>query len=153
MDKSVLESFVNNLKSVGVEKYSIRYEDCNRFTEHGSESGRIFLKSDYALILETRTNYGSDKGALGVTAVPYEEISDASSFDLTTKEIIDFLTAEGIDLDEDLKKFISAHGAKVAIRPGTAGYGVPVDKDGKPILNNSFPNVTAGANPEFKVKK
>ena len=145
MDKSVIESFINNLKSAGVEKFMIRCEGGNRFAEHNTDSSRIFLQGDYALVLETKNNYGSDTGAFNVKAVPYDNIDDVTSFDLTTKEILDFLSAEGVTVDEDLKKFISTHGARVSVKPGSGNFGVPVDKDGKPILpNNKFPRVTQG---------
>ncbi len=144
MDKSVLESFISNLKAANIDGYMIRFEGGNRLVEDNTESCRLFLQGDYVIAVETKNNYGSDKGAFNVMCIPYDNIDHAGSMELTTKQILDFLAAEGIEVDEDLKKFISAHGARVAIQPGSAGYGVPVDKDGKPILPNGMPRVTSG---------
>ena len=111
----------------------------------GTESCRLFLQNDYVLGLETKNNYGADKAAFNIKVIPYDNIDNAASMDLTTKETLDFLAAEGISLDEDIKNFISSHGARIQIQPGTAGYGIPVDEEGNPILaNNKLPKVTTG---------
>lgn len=144
MEKSVLESFINNLKAANIEGYMLRFEGGNRLAEEGTESCRIFLQGDYALALETKNNYGSDKGAFNVMCIPYDNIDHAGSMELSTQQILDFLSAEGIELTDELKKFVASHGARVAIRPGSAGYGEPVDKDGKPILQNGMPRITTG---------
>lgn len=145
MDKSVIDSFVQKLKNAGIEKYMLRIEGGNRVLEHGTDSTRIFLQGDYVLGLETKNNYGSDKAAFNVKVVPYENVDNAASMDLTTKETLDFLDAEGITLDDELKEFISSHGARIALQPGNTGHGVPVDEEGNPILsNNKLPKVTTG---------
>ena len=145
MEKSVLTSFINKLKDAGIEKYMLRIEGGNRTIEHGTDSCRLFFLGEYVLGLETKNNYGADKAAFNVKVVPYENVDNAASMDLTTKETLDFLAAEGIDLDEDTENFIKSHGARIQIQPGNAGYGVPVDEDGNPILaNNKLPKVTTG---------
>lgn len=144
MEKSVLESFINNLKAANIEGFMLRFEGGNRLVEDNTESCRVFLQNGYVLAIETKNNYGSDKGAFNVKAIPYENIDDAASLDLTTQQILDFISAEGIELTDELKKFVASHGARVAINPGYAGYGEPVDKEGKPILQNGMPRITTG---------
>lgn len=145
MEKVELEKFINNLAAANVNNYSIRYEGGNRFSSSNSESSRIRLTDEYAIVAETDSNYGSKSTLFTVKAVPYGNIDDASAYDLTTKQLIDFLNAEGV-LDDDLKQFVGSNGNRVLLKPGHGGYGEIQDKDGNPIIDSNLPGrVTTGS--------
>lgn len=145
MEKAELQKFINNLATANIDNYSIRYEGGNRFSSSNSDSSRIKLTNDYVIIVETDSNYGSKSSLFTVKAVPYGNVDNAAAYDLTTKQIIDFLNAEGI-LDDDLKQFIGSKGSRVLLKPGHGGYGEIQDEEGKPVIDSGLPGrVTTGS--------
>lgn len=145
MEKTELQKFITNLATANIDNYSIRYEGGNRFSSSNSESSRIRLTDDYVIVAETDSNYGSKSTLFTVKAVPYGNIDNASAYDLTTKQLIDFLNAEGI-LDEGMKQFVASNGNRVLLKPGHGGYGEIQDGDGNPIIDSNLPGrVTTGS--------
>ena len=121
MDKSAIEKFVNNLKSAGREDFALRVEGGNKTIYH-NENAKLSLLGDYVVSICTRNNHGAGpKACFNVEAIPYENVDNAKSFDMTAKELLDYLSAEGITLDDDLKEFVSSHGGRVSIRQRTEG--------------------------------
>lgn len=121
MDKSAIEKFINNLKSAGIEEYALRFEGGNK-TMYQNENAKIRLLGDYVVAISTRNNHGAGpKACFNVEAIPYETVDNAKSFDMEAKELIKYLSAEGITLDDDLKEFISTHGGRVSIGQRTEG--------------------------------
>jgi hypothetical protein len=121
MDKSAIEKFINNLKSAGIEEYALRFEGGNK-TMYQNENAKISLLGDYIVSITTKNNYGAaPKACFTVEAVPYETIDNAKSFDMTAKELLAYISAEGITLDDDLKAFISSHGGRVSMGQRTEG--------------------------------
>ena len=145
MEKADLQKFINNLNAANIDSYTIRYEDANRFSNSKSDSSRVILGNDYVIIAETDSNYGSKTSTFTVKGVPYDDVSNIAAYDLTTKQLIDFLNAEGV-LDDDLKQFIASRGNRVVLQPGHGGYGEIQDEDGKPVINSNLPGrVTTGS--------
>lgn len=145
MEKADLQKFINNLATANIDNYSIRYEGGNRFSSSNSDSSRIRLTNDCVIIVETDSNYGSKSSLFTVKAVPYGNVDNAAAYDLTTKQLIDFLNAEGI-LDEGLKQFVASKGSRVTLQPGHGGYGEIQDEEGKPVIDGGLPGrVTTGS--------
>lgn len=146
MEKSVLERFKNNLESAGVTEFSIRLEGGNK-TLANNEDSKIFLQDDYIIGIETRNNHGAPTNAsYNIVAAPYDNIDDAKTFDLTIKETIDFLNAEGITIDEDLKKFLSSHNrVSMGQRKQSGYYGEIHNNKGQVAFPTSLPGrITVG---------
>lgn len=130
MDKAQVQSFVDELKSKGIDRFVLRYEGGNRFTDSKSDSSRIYLASDYVIILDTTNNFTNPNARWNVRKIPYENIDNITAYDLTTKEAIDILNAEGA-FDEDMQELIKKRGGRVMIKPtapNTSSYGEELEK-------------------------
>ena len=142
MEKSVIEQFRDNLKSVGIEDFSIRFEGGNRVASHGKDS-KLYLQGDYILGIEYKNNHGSSnsKANFNLLAVPYENIDDAKAYDVTTKQLIDFVNLVGLEMDDELKEFISTHGGRVSIGQRTTSgyYGEIHNEKGEVALTTPLP--------------
>lgn len=144
MEKSAVETFIGNLETAKVDNYSIRYEGGNRFSSSNSDSGRILLADDHVTIVEIDNYHAYHDGRFTVRSIPYDNIDNIYANGLTTKQIVDFLKAEGT-WNEDVEKLISGIGGRIVLQPGHGGYGEVQDKDGNPILNTDLPGrVTTG---------
>lgn len=130
MDKAQVQNFVDELKSKGIDRFVLRYEGGNRFTDSKSDSSRIYLASDYVIILDTTANFTNPNARWNVRKIPYENIDNITAYDLTTKEAIDILNAEGA-FDEDMQELIKKRGGRVMIKPtapNTSSYGEELEK-------------------------
>ena len=130
MDKSQVLSIVNNLKSKEIDRFVIRYEGGNRFTDSRSDSSRIYLGSDYVVILDTTTNFTNPNARWNIRFVPYEDIDDIIAYDLSTKNAIEILKQEGC-WSEEFEELIKKRGGKVMIKPiaaNTSSYGEEMEK-------------------------
>ena len=130
MDKAEVVNFVNSLKEKGIDRFVLRYEGGNRFTDSKSDSSRIALCGNYVLILDTTTNFTNPNARWNIRKIPYENIDNISAYDLTTKEAIDILKEEGI-FDESMEELIKKRGGRVMIKPtplNTSSYGEEVEK-------------------------
>lgn len=148
MDKSVLEKFKSNLESAGVTEFDIRVEGGNKTIGHNANS-KIILQDDYIIGIEYKNNPGADsKANFNIVAVPYDNIDDAKSFNITTKQLIDFCNASGITLDDELKEFISTHGGRVSIGQRTTSgyYGEIHNEKGQVVLTTPLPGRVTLAN-------
>lgn len=142
MDKFVLEQFKSDLESAGINNLNIRFEGGNR-TITNNDDAKLILKNDYVLGLEFRNNHGADPNAnFNILAIPYDGIDNAKAFEVTSKQLIDFLNIVGVDMDEDMKKFISTHGNRVSIgqrSASTAAYGEIHNAKGQVVLATPLP--------------
>jgi hypothetical protein len=130
MDKSQVLNIVNNLKSKEIDRFVIRYEGGNRFTDSKSDSSRIYLGSDYVVILDTTTNFTNPNARWNIRKIPYENIDNIAAYDLSTKEAINILNEEGI-FDETMQELIKKRGGRVMIKPvalNTSAYGEEKEK-------------------------
>lgn len=141
MDKSVIEQFRSKLKNAGIEDFNLRIEGGNKVITHNANS-KIYLQPDYVLAIETRNNYGGKpKANFNLVACPYDTVDNAKAFDVTTKQLIDFLAADGISLDDELKEFIAKHGGRVSIEQRTTSgyYGEIHNEKGEVVLTTPLP--------------
>lgn len=148
MEKSVLEKFKSDLESAGITELNLRIEGGNKTITH-NENSKIYLQSDYVVGFEFRNNHGAaPKANFNILAVPYENIDNAKAFDVTTKQLIDFCNAAGIDMDDELKEFISTHGGRVSIEQRTASgyYGEIHNEKGQVVLTTPLPGRVTLAN-------
>lgn len=130
MDKAEIVNFVNSLKEKGIDRYVIRYEGGNRFTDSKSDSSRIALCENYVLILDTTTNFTNPNARWNIRKIPYDNIDNIAAYDLSTKEAIDILNEEGI-FDETMQELIKKRGGRVMIKPvalNTSAYGEEKEK-------------------------
>lgn len=142
MEKSVLEKFRSDLESAGIEHLNLRIEGGNK-TITDNDDAKIILKDDYVLGIEFRNNHGADPNAnFNIVAVPYDNIDNAKAFEITAKQLIDFLNVVGVELDDDMKEFISTHGNRVSIGQklnSTAAYGEIHNAKGQVVLTTPLP--------------
>ncbi len=141
MEKSVLEKFKSDLESAGITELNLRIEGGNKTITHNKDA-KLILQGDYVIGLEYKNNHGADpKANFNIVAIPYENIDNAKAFDVTTKQLIDFCSAAGIDMDDELKEFISSHGGRVSIgQRNTSGYyGEIHNEKGQVVLTTPLP--------------
>jgi hypothetical protein len=125
MEKSSVISFINNLNSIGVKSFVIRFEGGNRFVKSHTESCIATPQDNYVLSVETATNFGNTDGRFNVRCIPYEDICTIASYDLSVKETIELLKKENCYTDE-IKDLLRVTGSKVQIHPtvnSTSSYG------------------------------
>ena len=131
MDKAEVVNFVNSLKEKGIDRFVIRYEGGNRFTDSKSDSSRIYLGDDHVVILDTSNNFTNKNARFNIRCIPYENIDNIAAYDLTTAEAVDVLKAEGCWNDE-MEELIKMRGGKVVIKPitnNTSAYGEETKKE------------------------
>ena len=130
MDKNTVVNFVNELKSKGIERFVIRYEGGNRFTDSKSDSSRIYLADNYVVALDTTNNFNNANARFNIRIIPYDNIDDIIAYDLTTVETIEVLKAEGC-WNEDMQELVKSRGGRVFIKPvvnNTSNYGEEKEK-------------------------
>lgn len=153
MEKAVLEKFKSDLESAGITDLNLRIEGGNKTITH-NDHAKIILQSDYVVGLEVKNNHGAGtKNSFNILAVPYENIDNAKAFDVTVKQLMDFLTASGITIDDELKKFISSHGNRVILQTRTeGGYYEEVKNDkGQVVFTTPLPGRVTMGNTTDKV--
>lgn len=141
MERSVIEQFRENLKSAGIEDFNLRVEGGNRIVTHGKNS-KIYLQGDYVLGIEYKNNPGAaSKANFNILAIPYENVDNAKAFDVTTKQLIDFVNIVGLEMDDELTEFISTHGGRVSIGQRTTSgyYGEIHNEKGQVVLTTPLP--------------
>lgn len=147
MEKAVLEKFRSDLETAGITDFNLRIEGGNK-TIANNENSKIILQDDYIIGIEIKNNHGaSSKNNFNIVAAPYEDIDDAKVFDVTVKQLMDFLTASGITIDDELKKFISSHGNRVILQTRTEGgyYEEVKNAKGQVVFTTPLPGrVTMG---------
>ena len=130
MDKNTVVNFVNELKSKGIERFVIRYEGGNRFTDSKSDSSRIYLADNYVVVLDTTNNFNNANARFNIRLIPYDNIDNIIAYDLTTVETIEVLKAEGC-WNEDMQELVKSRGGRVFIKPvvnNTSNYGEEKEK-------------------------
>lgn len=130
MDKSTVLNFVNELNSKGIDRYVIRYEGGNRFTDSKSDSSRIYLANDCVVVLDTTTNFTNPNARWNIRKIPYDNIDDIIAYDLTTKDAVEILKAEGC-WNEEMQELVKTRGGRVMIKPlaqNTSSYGEETEK-------------------------
>jgi len=139
MEKSVFDSFVNGLKSAGVDRYSVRFEGGNRTIDHNSESSYIVPKGDFIYGLETCNNYGKLDGSFNLKCIPYDNIDNLAAYGLTTKETIKVVKELGLDSEEGIIDLIKKRGARVStLVVNRQNIGEVSDDEGKVILHEQI---------------
>lgn len=140
MDKSVIEQFKSNLEAAEIEGFQLRIEGGNRTIYHNKDS-KIYLQGDYMIGIETKNNHGAKtKNNFNIIAVPYDNVDNAKAFEVTVKQLIAFLQAEGIPMDEELDEFIKTHGGRVSIDLKSSGYyGEIHNEKGQVVLPSPMP--------------
>ena len=155
MDKFAIEKFKSNLEAAGIEEFALRVEGGNK-TIYNNDNAKIILQGNYVVAIETKNNPGAKtKANFNLVAIPYETIDNAKAFEITTKELIDFLGVEGIELDDELKEFIASHGGRVSIEQRTtSGYYAEIHNEkGQVVLNTPLPGRVTLANTNDPVGK
>jgi len=153
MEKAALEKFKSDLEAAGINEFNLRIEGGNK-TIANSENSKIILQDDYIIGIEIKNNHGaSSKNSFNIVAAPYENIDDAKVFDITVKQLMDFLNVSGITIDEEMKKFISSHGNRVILQTRTeGGYYEEVKNDkGQVVFTTPLPGRVTMGNTTDKV--
>lgn len=144
MEKATFDKYLKTLESAGIKDYLIRFEGGNRTIHNLTDSSILIETNDGVLSLQTEDNYAS-KYPFKAQLIPYEDINDISSNDLSVKDIINLIQASGGELTDEIKEFLAKRGNKVSIdNPANrANYGETLKKDDKgnenPELNYNIP--------------
>lgn len=155
MTKAFMDTFIAALTTAGVTSYNVRCEGANRIVSHNGDN-RLILEGDNSILaLEITSNNINYKGGFDLKCVPYDDIEDIYSMNLSVKQVISILTTYGL-LTDDARNMISKYGARYDIKPGTNGLAIRADSDGNAILDSNIsatatkgdaPSVTAVADP------
>lgn len=138
MDKSSVESFVNNLKENGIETYALRIEGGNMTIQHNPAQGEfIALGSDYVdYVCFNRNGNASAEHIFDLHRIPYENIDNAKAYGLPFKEGVQVFKGCAFDTDSDeFKQYLKSAPIRRGFIPGFATLGSIKEKneDGKMV--------------------
>ena len=136
MDKSSLETFINNLKDKGVETFSLRVEGGNMTISHNPAQGEfIALGADgIDWVCYNRNGNMSQEHTFDLCRVPYENIDNAKAYGLSFKEGVEVFKGCYFDTDsEEFKQYLKSTPIRRGFTPEylTLGSIKKKNEDGK----------------------